>query len=753
MPRPRISPLLLAGILVGLPPLLAQDNLPPQHPQPSHPQAAGQETIRSIQFPNSDVRSLLDFYEKLTNSKLVYDGTVQGQVNLVVNREVSRDEAIQLIETAQLVNGFTLVPGPGEIIKVLGPSRNARQFGVPIISELASLPENDQVVSFLFKLEYADPVDVQQVLGPLVAPSSYTLFTPLPKSQAIVVTESSGVIRMLSRVVSELDKPPAEVVSEFIPLTRADATEVVEKLNIMFEQPGGVPSTNTTVAAPLPPGPGGPPGPGQANAPASVTLSENSLIVGKIKLTADQRTNRVHVVTRPINMPFIRRLLEEYDSDIAYGEPLRRPLRFVKAGEILDVLVDSIQESGGVGNSTQPGAAAPRAAAAPVRTARTSQQQQQQQVEGEELSAPDIDNVPEARAIGNAKLIADKRANAIIVLGNDAMKQKVLQLLDEIDVRSPQVMLTAVIGELLLNEGEEFGVDYIQSLGRQTTTTINPEDGGVTVTRSTKGFAGIARNTSVPIVDLSSLTSAASLAGADGGVTAFIGVTKSLEMIVRALEGTGRFRITSRPMVFTGNNRQALIASGQQIAVPATTLTGVSTGDNLVNNTTIQYRDVELKLEVIPLINSENEVTLDILQEVNSVSGSTVIGGNEVPTINRRRIKTSVSVANESTVVLGGLVQESKEDSRTSVPVLGKIPLLGNLFSHKKKTVRRTELVVLLRPTVSSGPMEAARHSEQVQEKLNFPPDLESTIDPEGSRVDLTPVPMKEPQLQPRTDK
>jgi len=751
VPRHRVSPLLLAALLAGLLPLRAQDALPPQPPQPSRPVEAGEETIRSIQFPNSDVRSLLDFYEKLTNAKLVYDGTVQGQVNLVVNREVTRDEAVQLIETALLLNGFTLVPGPGEIIKVLGPSRNARQFGVPIVSEFEALPENDQIVSFLFKLEYADPTEVQQVLAPLVAPSSYTLFMPLPKSQAIVVTESSGVIRMLSRVIGELDKPPAEVVSEFIPLTRADATEVVEKLNVMFEQPGGVPSASQPAAPAPQPGPGGPPpGPGQPNTPASVTLSENSLIVGKIKLTADQRTNRVHVVTRPINMPFIRRLLEEYDSDIAYGEPMRRPLRFVKAGEILDVLVDSIQESGGVGTTAQTGGAAPRAAT-PVRT--TQSTQQQQQVEGEELSAPDIDNVPEARAIGNAKLIADKRANAIIVLGNDAMKQKVMQLLDEIDIRSPQVMLTAVIGELLLNEGEEFGIDYIQSLGRETTTTINPEDGGVTVTRSATGFAGIARNTSVPVVDLRSLTSAASFAGVDGGVTAFIGVTKSLEMIVRALEGTGRFRITSRPMVFTSNNRKALIASGQQIAVPATTLTGVSTGDNLVNNTTIQYRDVNLKLEVVPLINSENEVTLEILQEVNSVSGSTVIGGNEVPTINTRRIKTSVSVANEATIVLGGLVQESKEDSRTSVPILGKIPLLGSLFSHKKKTVRRTELVVLLRPTVSSGPDDAVRHSEQAQEKFNFPPDLDSTIDPEGSRVDLMPVPMKEPELQPRTGK
>lgn len=732
------------------PPPSRRSHLRPQQEQPSTPGIVEDEMIPNIQFPNSPVRDVLDFYEKLTGKKVLSDSTVTGSVNIIIKNPVTREEAVRIVETALLLNGFTLVPGPGDIIKALGLSKNARQYAVPILSDLGELPENDQVVSFLFKLEYADPIEVQQAVSQYVAPSPYTSFLPLPRSQALIATESANVIRMLAKVVAALDTPPAEVVSEFLPLERADAKDVVEKLTAMFEKQ---PNQTGTVAPGAPPPQQGRPNqpgrPGQPAQPGNIgatgTLSEDSLIIGKIKLTADLRTNRIHVVTRPINMPFIRRLVAEYDSDISFGEPSKRTLRFVSAGEVLDIVVRAITEPGMKVEDT--GSTSSTTGSRPGTTNTNGSISNNSngsgsgpQLGGEELSTPEVDTTPESRTVGNTKIIADKRANAIIVLGNQEVKDKIFRVLDQVDVRAPQVMLTAVIGELTLDNTEEFGVDYIQSLGRSTSTTATSgSNGSVTVTRGTRGFAGIARNTGIPITDLGALSSAASLAGAgaSGGITGFIGLTDSLEMIVHALESTGRFRITSRPMIFTSNNKKAIIASGQSIPVPGTITSGYTGGiDNgLVNNTSVNYKDVVLKLEVVPLINSEREVTLDIVQEVNSVGNSTLIGGNSIPTINARRIRTTVSVANEATIVLGGLVQETKEDSKTGIPILGKIPVLGKLFSNTKKSVNRTELVVLLRPTVTNGPTEDVINGERVQQKLNFPPDLDATLDPPGTKV------------------
>ncbi len=692
-------------------------------PQASTPGA--EETIPNMQFPNAPVQDVLKFYEQLTGKKALYDNTVQGTVNIVVTKPVTKREAIRIVETALMLNGFTLVPGSGDIVKVLGISKNPRSSNIPIISEVDEIPDGDQLISFLFKLEYAEPQEVAQTVLQVVAPSPYTAAVALPKSQAVLITETSGVMRNLVRVIGALDRKPADVVSEFITLERADAKTVVEKLTKVFEKPNQG-ATPAAVPAAQPPQPGEPGQEAAAPAPGETTgtLSEDSLIVGKIRLEADDRTNRIHVVTRPVNMPFIRMLIAEFDSDVPFGEPTTRPLRFVSAGDVLDIVVKAItpgnKDEGGGGGGKAQNPAIPTASGTPSYGS-NSQSGRNTDLGITGLSASSVNTAPEARTVGSAKIIADNRSNSIIVLGNQEIKDKIFKVLDQIDIRAPQVMLTAVIGELTLNAGEEFGIDFLLHHGDKKTSPL-----GV-VTRDTG-------------IDLSSVLKNAALTGVGaGGVTGLVGVSKSLDIIVHALESTGRFHITSRPMVFTSNNKKATIASGEQVPVPGTIQSGgyTSGSNGLVSNTNVEYKDVLLKLEVLPLINSDREVTLDIVQQVNNIGGTTTIGGNDIPTITTRAIQTTVSVANEATIVLGGLVTESVDKSKSGIPILSRIPVIGPLFGNTKKTVKRSELIVLIRPTVTMGTDEGIKTSERVQSKLSFPPDLDATLDPPGKRLKL----------------
>ena len=239
---------------------------------------SGDDMIQSIDFPNTEITEVLWLYENLTGKKALYDSTVQGKVRVRVLKPVSRLEAIRILETVFALNNFTLIPGPGDIVKVINTVKNARQFSIPILSDVSQLPESNQVVSFLFKLEYADPQDVKNVLDQAIAATpSVTNITALPKSQAVLVTENADVIRNVAKIVARLDSRPAEVVSEFFQLQRADAKEVVERLTKMFEKtPGGGSSPN-------PAAPGNPP----TAASGPVTLSEDALIIGKIKIDAD----------------------------------------------------------------------------------------------------------------------------------------------------------------------------------------------------------------------------------------------------------------------------------------------------------------------------------------------------------------------------------------------------------------------------------------------------------------------------------
>ena len=723
---------------------------PLRSPRATSTPALIDETPQSIEFLNTDITQVLGLYEQLTGKKALYDTTVQGKITVRVAKPVSRLEAIRILETVFALNNFTLIPGPGDIVKVINTGKNARQFSIPILSDLRQLPESNQVVSFLFTLDYADPMDVKTTLDQVVAPTpSVTSIVALPKSQAVLVTENSDVIRNIAQVVARLDSKPAEVVSEFFQLQRADAKEIVERLIKMFEKP-------TTPGGGNQPAPGSQQPNGRAVGP--VTLSEDSLIVGKIKIEADLRTNRIHVVTRPVNLPFLRTLIAELDSGIPLGEPSTRCLRFVLAGDVLDIVAGSVAEpgvkveklevaqkagganpvgntSGNLGTTSNPSSSrtsSTRGGSSPISMGAFSGG----------ANAPQTDTAPEGRIIRNTKIIADNRVNAIIVVGTDEMKGKVFKLLDQIDVRAPQVMLTAVIGELTLDSNEEFGIDYLfhkGNLGAAAAAAAASGTGGLSSSLGLPGtVAGINRLTGG---SLSGIISAASIP-ATSGVTALVGVSNSFDVIINALESTGRFRVTSRPMVFTSNNRAAVISSGESVGVPSTINSSYgygTTGNNLVSTANVEYIDVALKLSVLPLINSEGEVTLKISQEANNISGSTTVSGNDIPTVATRSIDTTVSVANEATIVLGGLVNEQKQTTKSGIPVLHRIPIIGPLFGSTKKTLKRTELIVLIRPTVTCGPVDAIRAGEKALEKTNFPPDLEASLDPPASRIKKDP--------------
>ncbi len=753
-------------------------SIPPAAPsQPPPANAPGsQQTVR-LQFPNSDVQDVLRFYESLTGKKLIMDNFVNGKVNIFLSKDVPRDEAIKIIEISLLLNGVSLIPAEGDIVKVIGTGKNPRATGVPIISDENEIPDGDHVISYLFKLRYADPQELLQALGQYLSPPQpYTSFLALPKAGAILVTENSSVIRTLAKIIDQVDQPPAEVVSEFIKLERADASKVVDMLKDVFEktekttqpgQPGyrpGVRPVNNP-NAPAPP----------ANAETSevaglTALTEESVIVGKIKLEADVRTNRIHVITRPVNMPFVRKLISEFDANVEFAKPVTRSLRYISAADVLPVIVQALTEPGqagpgggqegapGVPGATPPGGQKRTTTSTTATGGYASSTTSSTGAGGgestlnvsEELQTQPVDTTPKSVTVGNAKIIADQRANTIITLGNQEVVVKVQKILDEMDVKAPQVALSTVIGELTLNNDEELGVDWFGKYKGQ--------------------LVGISRNTGAPIPQPTAATTAAAgatpvvvpgvvdpgglvnfgqaLAQVAGGTNVYIAAGNYLATIVHALESTGKFQVISRPMVFTSNNKKAIIASGQEVPIPVNTLSNVlpttTTGTTAAVASNIEYKKVALQLEVVPLINSEKEVSLDILQKIDSLvaGGSVSIGGNTVPTIATRYIRTNVSAENGSTIVLGGLIQDNKQKSFSGIPVLDKIPYLGAAFRSTTYTRTRSELIIMMCPEVTLTKLDLLRFREKAEDHTHFGPEID-----QGYCPDCPPSGIQEKQL------
>jgi len=315
---------------------------------------------------------------------------------------------------------------------------------------------------------------------------------------------------------------------------------------------------------------------------------------------------------------------------------------------------------------------------------------------GNALDAPDATSAPESVLVGRTLLVADNITNSIVVQGPPSGLEIIERLLDQIDVKPDQVMISTVIGQLTLDDTTKFGMDYL-SLGGDV---IGGAGGGLrklisTPAVGTPGTPGFIAGTSAGF-DRSSLSQA--------GLRVYGKIGNNMSVYLEALQANSDFTVLSRPSIFTSNNQKGTISSGEKIAIP-TGSNSYGTGGN--SSTQIEYQDVVLKLEVIPLVNSDNEITMQIALLNDEQSGTQTIaggggnGGNlTVPKISTREILTTVTVPNNETIVLGGLIVGRGGKDRSGIPILSSIPYIGALFGSATNTKTRSELMVFMQPSI-----------------------------------------------------
>lgn len=691
----------------------------PVTPTLAPPSSPRQSETVSITFPKNSVLDVISFYETLTGKRIIRDSNLAGQeLSILVAKPVSREVAISIIESSLLLNNYSIVPVDDETIKILGPSRAPRTEGLPLYSEIEKIPEDgDKVVSFYKSLAFVSPEEATAVIQGVVQINAYGSMVPVPNTNAIIITDKTPVIRKALGILNLVDVEPARVVTEFVQLKRANAERIVEMLEETFgKEESGKSGANRAAAPKTPEG-------ALAQAPTggeAVGRYENRLVTGKAKFLADKRTNRILVVTRVENYRFVRDLIAQLDAAGSFEEPFVRVLKYVPVNDVFPVLTDMLtdaesEKQGGAGQSGNK----PASNTQNQNSSNKNGSSTRSSSGGESLSRPDrLSNeteqgAPQSITIGEIRLVADNNSNSIIIFGPPESKQRAKQILDLLDQRPKQVYLAVVIGKLRLTKGMEYGVSYL--IRNKTLNSANPSSVAGTVLNSMLP-GGDSKNFPLSSAVASPLTPAlSSLAG----LTIYGTIADSVDIFARFLENTDRFRTLSRPVVYTTNNRKATILSGQKVPVPTQSVTTATGGGLSANGSSItsniQYQDVVLKLEVIPLINSDGEVNLLIAQTNDSINGFDTVSGNSVPRIATQEISTSVRVPNGATIVLGGLISEDKTKNQEGIPYISQIPVLGSLLAGKtKNSTEKNELIVMIQPVVvdSNGDMMKASASE-----------------------------------------
>jgi type II secretory pathway component GspD/PulD (secretin) len=482
-----------------------------------------------------------------------------------------------------------------------------------------------------------------------------------------------------------------------------------------------------------------------------------------VQIVPDPRTNRIFAMGRPVDLLFVEGLVREFDVETSEKNFLRRKLKFLTVSEFLpiagDALTRAFSGTGGEGgqSGTQGGAQnANRPQAQPRQdTAATSRNSGGRNSSmggnssgsggsfggggGGGLSDPSVSTAPESVLVGRTLLVADNITNSVVVQGPPAGLEIIERLIDQLDTKPDQVLISCVFGQLGISDGWSFGMDYVRTLNGNVAGRGGsgfgprlPLGGAVKDDPSTDKVDESLLSTFIP----GSFPSEAGL-----GVYGLIGNT--LHAYLTAKQEDSNFKVLSRPTIFTANNQKGSIVSGTRIAVPTNSYTTNSTSGASTN---FEYQDVALKLEVIPLVNSNNEITLKIYLTSDDIGEDRPVGTGEskyeIPDILNRELITTVTVPNNETVVLGGLITESTKDGTSGIPILSRIPGIGPLFGTKSKDKSESELIVFIQPSIVRDAQTMNEAQSDMDRRYNISDDARKFSDPPPPEA----IPVEEPK-------
>lgn len=394
-----------------------------------------------------------------------------------------------------------------------------------------------------------------------------------------------------------------------------------------------------------------------------------------LKLVADSRTNSILLSGDKSDRLRIRALIARLDMPTETGNTQVVYLHYAKAKDIADELksfVADLQKQSGGGT---PGGAA---------------------------SQP------------NVSLIPDERTNGLVITAPPKIMRSIQDVIKQLDIRRAQVLVQAIEAELTSDKSAQLGVTWVAD-------ALNSGAVGLTDFSNTgPGIAGLAQQA----LAAKAGTAVASTVGTTGitvpqGLTLGIGkIVKngfSFAALLSALAGDANTNILSTPSIVTLDNQEADIKVAQQVPFVTgqytNTTGGSATGGAVINPfQTVQRQDVGLELKITPQINQGNSVLLKIDQIISNLTGSSV-GGQ--PVTNTREIKTSVMAESGEIIVLGGLLDHQLTENEQHVPLLGSIPLLGNLFKYRSTTATKSNLMLFIQPTILRSPETADYYTSE----------------------------------------
>jgi len=623
----------------------------------------------TLNFVNADIEGVTRAMAAILKQQFVVDPRVKGTITLYSEEPLTPREAYLNFLAALRGLGFTVVESGG-IYKVVPEADAKLQAGTVSIGGVER--RGDQVITQIFKLNHESANNLVPVLRPLISPNN--TINANPGNNSLVITDYADNLQRIAKIIAAMDTPAAGDV-EVITLQHAVASDIATMVQRLTDPAGGGPAV-----------------PGLQS-------------VGSASILVEPRSNSLLVrAPNPARMAAIKSLVEKLDRPTSGSNALGNIwviyLRNADATKLATVL----RAAFGAGSSG--GGAGAAAAPSSNVTSLASNVAGGTAGQSTQAAAP---VTPSAGPSTGGFVQADPSTNSLIITGPEPLYRQVRAVVEQLDSRRSQVYVEALIVEVDADRAAELGLQWQGISGKQGDTNIiglgtNFGTGINNILGASKalvgGFAALAQ------ADESQVN------GINFAVAHQIGSRYTLGVLARALEANTGVNILSTPNLVTLDNEEAKIVVGQNVPFVTGSFTNTGTGSGSANPfQTIERKDVGLTLRIKPQIGEGNTVRMTIFQESSSVVAPAAGTVNAGPSTSKRSIESTVVVDDGQIIVLGGLIEDTYNDTRSKVPLLGDIPLVGGLFRSENRSRKKTNLMVFLRPVVMRTQDQASKLS------------------------------------------
>lgn len=622
-----------------------------------------------LNFVDADLQGVVRALARFTGKNFIVDPRVKGQLTLVSEAPVAPDTAYTMLLGALRMQGFAVVEVDG--VSRVVPEADAKLQGSVVSAPGQADSPSSGLITRVFPLRYENAANLVPVLRPMIAPNNP--INAYPGNNTLVITDYADNLERIAQVIAGIDTPHS-INTDVVAIRYAIASDVAGLAQQLLD--------------------------GQSGGAGDATQ--------RISVVADPRTNSILIrAGSPARLELAKELVQRIDS------PTTKPgnlhvvyLRNAQATKLAEVLRGALTGQGG-GSSGNDGlsntsgmSSSSSSSSSSLTGSSSSTNRSSNNLGGSSTgnsSSSSNNNQSVAFSAGGATIQADPSTNTLIISAPDPLYRSLREVIDLLDQRRAQVLVESLIVEVNADNSAEFGIQWMaggNNINSGKTTFV----GG-----SNLGGSGLSGKGATTI---DALGEGLSLGVVKGTVDILGNKVINLGVLARAMEGTGQANVLSTPNLMTLDNEEASIIVGK--TVPFVTGQYTTSGDGSSNPfQTIEREDVGLTLRIRPQISEGGTVKLALYQEVSSIDESASATSSSIVT-RKRALDTNVLVDDGQIIVLGGLLEDNVSNTTVAVPLLGSIPVLGNLFRYEKRTRSKTNLMVFLRPHIVRDARDSA---------------------------------------------